>query len=47
MNKIRVRRTMQLAIGCISNIAAYRSNWTEVDEENIPIMKRDFWIRMN
>jgi len=38
---------MQLSISCISNIAAYRANWQTTPSKSKPIIKRDFWIRMN
>lgn len=47
MQRDRTLRTMQLAIGCISNIACYRVNWQKIEGKDKPIIERDFWIRMN
>lgn len=38
---------MQLAISCISNIAAYRANWHKLNGEDKLVVDREFWVRMN
>jgi hypothetical protein len=47
MQRDRTLRTMQLAISCISNIAAYRANWHKINGVSKLIVDRDFWVRMN
>jgi hypothetical protein len=47
MQREKTLRTMQLAISCISNIAAYRANWKDEHGLKTPIVQRDFWIRLN
>ena len=46
--KLRIRRVLQLANNCRSNIAFYKTNWhkNENDESTV-IVNRDFWIRAN
>lgn len=47
MQRERTLRTMQLAISCVSNIAAYRANWQKQSDKDKLIVDREFWVRMN
>jgi len=43
----RTWRTMQIAISCINNIAAYKANWQKIDGVDKLIVDRHFWVLMN
>jgi hypothetical protein len=38
---------MQIAMSCISNIAAYRANWVKNNGVAELVVDRDFWVRLN